>query len=391
MSQRPIGLSPDLRRLRDEGYDIEIREGYLLIKDVPYVNENREVARGTLVAVLTLSGDITQPPGDHVMYFDGDYPCNKDGSRIAGIQNQSNAQELAKGVLVKHSFSSKPPGGKYSDYYEKVTTYAGILSHPAQALDPRATPKTFPVVTSDEEDSVFQYVDSASSRAGVAQVADKLAGLVIAIVGLGGTGAYILDLVAKTPVREIHLYDGDDFLQHNAFRSPGAASIADLNQHPKKVDYYAGAYSRMRKGVVPHPYHLDGSNADELAASGFVFLSLDGGEAKRSLVTKLQALGIPFVDCGIGVYQVDGKLAGVVRATSSTVQKNDHVQKRISFTDREDNEYARNIQIADLSALNAVLAVIKWKKLCGFYNDLENEHHTTYTIDGNALINEEFQ
>ena len=391
MSQRPIGLSPDLRRLRDEGYDIEIREGYLLIKDVPYVNENREVARGTLVAVLTLSGDITQPPGDHVMYFDGDYPCNKDGSRIAGIQNQSNAQELAKGVLVKHSFSSKPPGGKYGDYYEKVTTYAGILSHPAQALDPRATPKTFPVVTSDEEDSVFQYVDSASSRAGVAQVADKLAGLVIAIVGLGGTGAYILDLVAKTPVREIHLYDGDDFLQHNAFRSPGAASIADLNQHPKKVDYYAGAYSRMRKGVVPHPYHLDGSNADELAASGFVFLSLDGGEAKRSLVTKLQALGIPFVDCGIGVYQVDGKLAGVVRATSSTVQKNDHVQKRISFTDREDNEYARNIQIADLSALNAVLAVIKWKKLCGFYNDLENEHHTTYTIDGNALINEEFQ
>jgi hypothetical protein len=389
MSQRPIGLSPDLRRLRDEGYNIEIREGHLLVKDVPYVNEKREVVRGTLVAILTLNGDITQPPADHVMYFDGDYPCNKDGSRIAGIQHQSNAQELAKGVLVKHSFSSKPPGGRYVDYYEKVTTYAGILSHPAHALDPSATPKTFPVITGDDEDSVFHYVDSASSRAGVTAVANKLAGLLVAIVGLGGTGAYILDFVAKTPVREIHLYDGDDFLQHNAFRAPGAASIADLTQHPKKVDYYAGIYSRMRKGVVPHPYILDGSNADELAAAGFVFLSLDGGEAKRSVVAKLQALGIPFVDCGIGVYQVDGKLAGVVRATASTPQKNNHVQKRISFTDREDNEYARNIQIADLGALNAALAVIKWKKLSGFYHDLENEHHTTYTIDGNALTNEE--
>jgi hypothetical protein len=37
--------------------------------------------------------------------------------------------------------------------------------------------------------------------------------------GLGGTGSYILDLVSKTPVNEILLFDSDDFLQHNAFRS----------------------------------------------------------------------------------------------------------------------------------------------------------------------------
>ena len=44
----------------------------------------------------------------------------------------------------------------------------------------------------------------------------------VAIVGLGGTGSYVLDLVAKTPVRQIHLDDGDMFLQHNAFGSPSA-------------------------------------------------------------------------------------------------------------------------------------------------------------------------
>ena len=31
--------------------------------------------------------------------------------------------------------------------------------------------------------------------------------------------------------------------------------------------------------------------------------------------------------------------------------------------------YARNIQLAELNALCAVMAVIKWKKLCGFYAD----------------------
>lgn len=51
--------------------------------------------------------------------------------------------------------------------------------------------------------------------------------------------------------------------------------------------------------------------------------------------------------------------------------------------------YASNIQVADLNALNAVMAVIKWKKLCGFYCDLEREHHSTYTLDGNMLLNED--
>jgi hypothetical protein len=34
-------------------------------------------------------------------------------------------------------------------------------------------------------------------------------------------------------------------------------------------------------------------------------------------------------------------------------------------------------------------AVIRWKKLLGFYRDLDREHHTTYTIDGNMLLNED--
>jgi hypothetical protein len=55
----------------------------------------------------------------------------------------------------------------------------------------------------------------------------------------------------------------------------------------------------------------------------------------------------------------------------------------------ENGDYARNIQIADLNALNAILAVIKWKKLFGFYVDFEQEHHSTYTVNGNLLLNED--
>ena len=62
-------------------------------------------------------------------------------------------------------------------------------------------------------------------------------------------------------------------------------------------------------------------------------------------------------------------------------------KSRIPFADgEENNEYSRNIQIAELNALNAAMAVVRWKKLFGFYVDLENEHHSTYTTDGNMML-----
>ena len=68
----------------------------------------------------------------------------------------------------------------------------------------------------------------------------------------------------------------------------------------------------------------------------------------------------------------------------------DHFRQRVSLADGTgNNEYDRNIQVADLNALNAALAVIKWKKLAGFYRDMKAEHHSQFTIDGSLLINED--
>ena len=260
-------------------------------------------------------------------------------------------------------------------------------------VDPNVTAKTFPVnelVKEHGEKGVFNYIDTASSRAAIDSVTNKLALESIAIVGLGGTGSYVLDLVAKTPVREIHLFDGDTFLQHNAFRSPGAASIEDLQAKPAKTRYFARKYSKMHRGITGHESNIDESNVEQLQTMDFVFLCLDQGPAKGLIVQKLEEFGIPFVDVGMGVDLTDNTLGGILRVTASTVSRRDHVRNRISFAgDDGDNEYANNIQIADLNALNAALADIKWKKLFGFYRDLKGEHHTTYTIDGNLLLNED--
>jgi hypothetical protein len=106
------------------------------------------------------------------------------------------------------------------------------------------------------------------------------------------------------------------------------------------------------------------------------------------IVEYLEALGIPFIDVGMGVELVDDSLRGVLRVTTSTPPRRDHFSTRVSLAEAGvEDEYARNIQVADLNALNAALAVVKWKKLCGFYLDFEKEYHSTYGIDCNALIN----
>ena len=66
MSQRPINRSRDLKALRDDGYDLEVRSGCLLVKDVPYVNSQKQVRRGILVIKLVLADDETGKPDTHV-------------------------------------------------------------------------------------------------------------------------------------------------------------------------------------------------------------------------------------------------------------------------------------------------------------------------------------
>ena len=134
---------------------------------------------------------------------------------------------------------------------------------------------------------------------------------------------------------------------------------------------------------------MDETNVAELKPMDFVFLCLDKGGPKRTIIDFLLENGVPFIEVGMGLNVQDGALGGLVRATTCTPSYHDHIASRIPFSDGEDNEYSRNIQIADMNALNAALAVIKWKKLWGFYIDLGHEHNTTYQVSTNAVTNED--
>ena len=390
MSQQLIALNPDLARLNSEGFNVEIRGAYLVVRDIPYVTSNKEIRRGILVTTLELAGDKTIRPTDHTIKFAGDYPCRANGSPIEAIRHQSLVVQLAEDLVIHHSFSAKPPIGYYIDYYEKITTYAGLLSGQAALIDPNINSWTARIISPDNDKSPFNYLDTASARAEINLVTQKLSMDKVAIVGVGGTGSYVLDFLAKTPVKEIHLFDGDIFSTHNAFRAPGAPSIEELREQPLKTTYFKNLYSKMHRGIITHDAHVDSSNIDKLRNMTFVFLCMDSGPAKIFILQKLEEFGVVFIDVGMGLYLREGALGGILRVTTSTPDHRDAARKRIPATgDNENNEYDKNIQIADLNALNAILAILKWKKLCGFYLDQEGERFTSYTIGCNMLLSED--
>lgn len=393
MLHKLINLSSDLKRLRDEGYEIEIKHSHLLLNHIPYINSNKEVNKGILVSELTIAGDKTGRPKNHVVHFIGEYPCNKDGSPIAQIKHTSGNQKLADGIVTNHSFSNKPSSG-FSDYYEKMTSYINIISGPAISSDSTLTAKTFKVIESAESESVFQYFDTNSSRAEIIRISDKLRNHKIGIIGLGGTGSYVLDMVSKTHVQEIHLFDGDKFFQHNAFRSPGAPSKEELNDTPSKVEYFKNMYSKMHKNIIPHNEYIDSSNIHLLKDLNFIFICLDKSDIKKIIFNNLEEFGISFVDVGMGIEVVDDSLIGILRTTLSTNQMREHIRQnnRVPFSDNDANKaYTQNIQIAELNALNATLAVIKWKKYCGFYKDNEREYFSTYSINVNTISSADYE
>jgi ThiF family len=387
---RLVRNSVDLARLVQDGYSVRIVGGFLVIDDVPFVDDAAQVQWGVFLCPLDLNGDATSKPSTHVMCFIGGVPRDKTGRPIDGLVNDGVEKWSAGPAMTAAcGFSQKPRDTGYTDFYEKVTYYAAMIMGPAQAIDPQATPLQFKPVETDEDDGVFRYLDTFSSRAGITELNSVLALTKVVIVGLGGTGSYLLDLLAKTPVLTLDLYDGDIFRSHNAFRAPGAADIEDLRTGMPKVRYYEAVYSLMRRGIRAHQDYLTAANVAEILDADFVFLAMDTGVDKKVIIEALTSHGIPYIDTGIGLGKDPDGINGQIRVTTSTPGRTDHIgrDKLISFFVGQDAEYDTNLQVAELNALAATLAVIRYKKILGFYADAENERHTVYAVDSNELFN----
>lgn len=404
MSETPISRSPDLARLEAAGLRLRVVEGkaanHLIVDRIPAVNSRGELVLGALYSPLELDQDrkTKNPVSNHQCWWIGsEAPCDPTGVPLNELIHNGTAEDKGDGIRTVVSFSMKwKENGvmvPYPDYYQKIRSYIARIWAAALALDDTCTPycnKPVPAVVETQE-RVFHYPDMATTRAGIGAATEKLLADRVAIIGLGGTGSYILDLLAKVPIGQIHLFDGDVFQLHSAFRGPGAPRKEELTE-PKKVDWFASIYSRMHKGIIPHGYNVTDANIAELAEFSFAFVAVDAPQARKIILKGLIARAVPFIDVGMDMeLNKSNSLMGMCRYTVGLPDLNAHVEQVVPFGDGPENEIYRNIQVADMNMLNAAMAVMKWKKLRGFYADRKREHHGLYNVDTASLVKEDFR
>ena len=189
-------------------------------------------------------------------------------------------------------------------------------------------------------------------------------------------------------VREIRAFDLDPFYVHNAFRSPGRLDPTELGK--KKAEIYLRRYENFRKGLSVTPKFVDASCVEELNGVTFAFVCVDKGSSRAGIFDVLLAKRIPFIDVGMGLKRQNGALNGLLRTTFYPADHGQTVRQKClaELADAPDDLYRTNIQIGELNALNACLAVIRFKQLRGFYSAELPYYHLLFDIGDFKIVGE---
>ncbi|HHL4079299.1 ThiF family adenylyltransferase [Burkholderia sola] len=381
MFQKLVNHNGDLQRLVEKGYAVAFDGPHLIVRDIPYLDAAGSLHWAAFVAKLVFVDEVRVVQDDHQVYFSGGVPHNMDGTPVQNLAGGPHTFALSKNsedVVVQRSFSNKPRStGKFENFFDKIENYVALIAGPAMSRH-NVSPYTFRIVETEQEPSVFKFQDTLTSRAEISELSRKFAGEVVAVIGLGGTGSFVLDYVVKTPVTEVRAFDFDPFHVHNAFRSPGRLVASELGK--SKAEVYADRYGNFRHGLVLQPKMLDCASASDLEGVTFAFVCVDKGSARAEIFRMLIERGIPFIDVGMGPsLSKQGPIKGMLRTTYFAPEKAaDILASGYAETqDAPEDIYRTNIQIAELNALNAAIAVIRFKQLRGFYVD---------DVQGNNLL-----
>lgn len=225
----------------------------------------------------------------------------------------------------------------------------------------------------------FKIPNTFEARAAIGPIQNSIRGQRIAIIGLGGTGSYILDLVAKTPVGEIHLLDSDTVDWHTLMRAPSAPTAEEIESVRTgsllKVNYHHSKYESLREGIYPHAIRVDSMSTFAAFASAhpidYAFVCIDqlteGDSPRQDVVYRaLTEAGIPFIDSGVSISVEGGAVKGAV--TTSSYDAGSVEWEAIPNARAEGSESGyRNVQLPEVNALAASLAVMEWRRRTGQY------------------------
>ena len=158
-------------------------------------------------------------------------------------------------------------------------------------------------------------------------------------------------------------------------RAPGAPTDEEIEARRKgrvsKVDYYHSKYTSLREGIHPHDIRVDSPSmfGEFLSAHpiDYAFVCIDqltevDSPRQDVVYCALSEAAVPFIDSGVSITVEDDAVKGAVTTSAYDAGS-------VAWRDAIPNARAegkvqgyRNVQLPEVNALAASLAVMEWRR-----------------------------
>lgn len=196
----------------------------------------------------------------------------------------------------------------------------------------------------------------------------------VLVIGAGGTGSHILNILATLPLQRLSIIDDDMVEENNLLRMD---LYIDKNAKISKVESLKNQLSNLfdieayKMKISDYLSHADAKEYD------FIFIAIDHAQSKVELINYISTQWkIPYIDVGISV----SLNHNVAEADSSVAVRSDLVlpedkecvfcYRDIDFNVDGYDSKLPNLQFKELNSLNADIAIIQFKQWAGFYKGL---------------------
>ncbi len=372
------------------------------------VTSESDVLRATLVPCILVNGSV----GTCCIEKSYDPATDKPDARIGGDIHAVRITVNQEGDGLVYHADGTPIGSQIDGdgkTWSNISVRKGGRDNPqkdesASDLIHRYAKQIIGAAYSDPSFSLlkqgpFKIPNTFEARASLGPVQDRVRSQRIAIIGLGGTGSYVLDLVAKTPVGQIHLLDSDEVGWHNLMRAPGAPTDEEIQVIREgrlaKVDYYHLKYTSLRERIIPHAVKVESPSmfAEFLSTHpiDFAFVCIDqltGGDSARQDVVygALSDSGIAFVDSGTSITLEDHAVSGSVTTSHFAGGSNGWKDAIPDAKVVGDVPGYRNVQLPEVNALAASFAVMEWRRRTGQYVSKPVSYLHKLRLDGPRIV-----
>ena len=305
-------------------------------------------------------------------------------ANIRGLSNgrlyDRSGKELTAGVIGRsHSslvLSIKLRERDYEDAWEALNNYvkqiyALFLGGSVSAKEAAPRPYTFDVLGD-------QLPEAVAWRGLLAQEC-------VAIVGLGGVGAWIADFVVKADPRQVDGWDYDCIESKNILRMPGGLDPNVWIGRPK-AEWFQETYSLIHTRVHGHNVKVLRDRVQEvIERTTFAFVAVDDADDRIMVCDALANAGIPFVAVGLSPVRKDKRVKVSMRIVTAHVGVSSWREAIPQVGQAGQDDYG-SLDLPDVYSMAAGWAIQSWRKMRGQLWQKTREECLDYSANDQSLI-----